>query len=134
MHISNLFSLVCSLGNFISLNYSVGFLFFLKSAIFFFFNVCKWIIRKSQQMNVFFNVHFWLFFAYDISFVLDTSNLFTTSCDPADDLNLDSLDLQVAVGTDSKEDVWVREMSSFPKKEPETAAHSSRTQATEAND
>ena len=46
------FSLVSSLENFISLKYSVGFLFFLRCAIFF-LNMCKWIIRKSQHNGYF---------------------------------------------------------------------------------
>ena len=75
-----------SLENFIFLNYSVIFLFFLWCAIFFLTHASR-LSKKASKMHVFFNLHFWLFFAYIISFVPNTNDLFTLSNDPTDILN-----------------------------------------------
>ena len=54
---------------------------------YFFLTHASRLSKKASKMHVFFNLHFWLFFAYIISFVLNTNDLFTLSNDPVDILN-----------------------------------------------
>ena len=54
---------------------------------YFFLTHASRLSKKASKMRVFLNLHFWLFFAYIISFVLITNDLFTSSNDPTDILN-----------------------------------------------
>ena len=112
-----------SLENFISLNY----LFFLWCAILFLTHASR-LSKKASKMHVFLNLHFWLFFAYIISFVLNTDDLFTSSNDPTDTLNEDILFVGSCRQKSGSKTVGGRP-ASFPEGELEPAAHLSRTEA-----